>query len=395
MPRKKKGSSSEGLKRGEGFIQTVCLKDGTERFKARWYVPQPFGKPKLVTKTFGNRDAAEDHLRKIARDKRDGRYAPNADMTVNQAIAAWLERGRGGWKASTYATYLQRASSQIEPTIGTAKLSQLTTAMVQQWIDSRVKAKVGLKTIEEARRVLSAALAEAERLDIIRSNPVTATRAPTAKPAPHKTWTPDEIRRVFAATTEDTMWHAVYRVALFAGLRPGELRALQWPDVDLEVMVLTIRRTVTRDDDNREIIGTTTKTGRDRAVALPRSVVEALKAWRVEQAKQQLAARTWEAGRFVFTGAHGQPLGGTTWDTYHKDLIKRTKVTEITMHELRHTNATVELAAGTHPKIVADRLGHSRIETTLNLYSHVSPDLQRAAIDAFEERLEATADTTT
>jgi integrase len=391
----RKRKPATGLKRGEGTIATVYLKDGTPRYKARWYDPRPFGDPQLVTKTFGDRDDAEDHLRRIARDKRDGRYAPSADMTVTQAIAAYLERGRSGWKPATYATYKQRAASQIEPTIGATRLSQLTTALVQHWIDTRVKAGVGLKTLEEARRLLSAAMAEAARLDIIKSNPVTASRAPTAPPAAHVTWTLDEVKRVFAAVADDPMWHALYRLEQFAGLRPGELRTLRWTDVDLDTRTLTVRRTMTRDDDLREIVGTTTKTGRNRAIALPRSVVDALRVWKVVQAKAQLAASTWDPGRYIFTGAHGQPLGGTTWDTYHKALIERTGVTPITMHEIRHTNATIELAAGTHPKIVADRLGHSRIETTLNLYSHVSPDLQRAAIDALEERLEAETGTTT
>lgn len=394
MPRKKKRAPS-GLKRGEGTIATIYTKDGTPRYRARWYVPQPFGDPRLVTKTFDRLDDAEDHLRRIAREKRDGRYTPSADMTVTQAIAEYLERGRSGWKKSTYATYKQRAAAQIEPTIGATRLSQMTTALVQHWIDTRVKAGVGLKTLEEARRLLSAAMAEAVRLDIIKTNPVTASRAPTAPPAVHVTWTPDEVKRVFEAVADDPMWHALYRLDQFAGLRPGELRTLRWADVDLETRTLTVQRTMTRDDDNREVVGDTTKTGRNRAIALPRSVVDALRVWKVEQAKLQLAASSWDTARYIFTGNHGQPLGGTTWDTYHKALIKRTGVTPITMHEVRHTNATIELAAGTHPKIVADRLGHSRIETTLNLYSHVSPDLQRAAIDAMEERLEGATGTTT
>lgn len=394
MPRKKKRPTT-GRKHGEGSIAVETKADGTKRYKARWYEPQPYGPAIPRSKSFLNSDDAEDHLRKIARAKRDGRYVAASEMTVTEAVASYLERGRSGWKKSTYATYLQRARTHIEPTIGKAKLSELTTARVQHWIDDRTKAGVGAKTLEEARRVLSAALSEAARLDIIKSNPVTATRTPTARPTPHKTWTTEEIGRVFAAVADHPMWHALYRMAAFTGMRPGELRALRWTDVDMDKRVLTIHRTITRDEDNHEVMGDTTKTGKDRAVALPRSVVDTLRVWKVEQAKMQLVATRWDAGRYIFTGAHGQPLGGTTWDTYHEAMIERAGVTVITMHEIRHTNATVELEAGTHPKIVADRLGHSRIETTLNLYSHVSPDLQRAAIDAFEDRLESATNTTT
>jgi len=367
-----------------GYGNIVEREHGVKRWQARWYDDAGTRR----ARSFRTRDVAEDFLRQQGRDRRDGHYVPNADLTVQQVLVAYIERGQGRWKAITYATYRQRAFTHLIPRLGTLRISDLTTARVQHWIDGVYRDGQHPKTVTEATRLLSSALAEAARLGIIRTNPVPGVRLPKVPAPTHETWDDAEIATVLAAVAGEPMWHAVYRVALFTGMRPGELRALTWPDIDLARRRIHIHATITRDERNREVLGTTTKTGRDRSVAIPGSTAEALRTWKVAQATMQLAATVWDDRRFVFTGKQGQYLGGSTWDTYQKAIAIRAGVKRITLHETRHTNATAELAAGTHPVIVANRLGHSKIETTLNLYSHVSADLQRAATDALEARID-------
>lgn len=393
-PRKKRPSTSDGLKWGEGYIREEARADGSTRYKARWYERQPDGTNKLVTLSFNRRDDAEDHLRLTARAKRDGRYVSAADITVTRAMMDYLERGKSSWKTSTYATYRQRAFTHIVPRIGTVRLVELTTSKIQHWIDQLSRGETGAKTIEESVRVLNGAMREAVRLDIIRTNPVTGAKSPTPRPSPHQTWTPDEVARVWAFVRSDVsdtpysadlMWPALYRVALLTGMRPGETRALQWGDVDLEGRAVTVRRTITRGDNNREVVGTSTKTGRVRTVSLPVSAVNALRAWKVQQARIRLASEVWSDHQFVFTGRDGQFLGSTTWQRRHERIIKGAHVTSIGLHEMRHTFATVMLQRNTHPLVVSRILGHSKIQTTLDLYSHPDTSLMRDAIDALDD----------
>lgn len=394
MPKKPKKPTRD-LAWGYGFVSERKRVDGSIRWQARWYERQADGADKLRSRSFGTKDQAEDFLRENGRDRRDGRYTPVEDMTVGQAVLDYIERGESRWKPITYATYRQRAFTHLIPRLGTIRLAEMTTARVQHWIDQVHRSGNHPKTITESTRLLSSSLAEAARLSIIRHNPVTGVRLPGIPAPTHRTWNDREIATVLATVADDPMWHAVYRVALFTGMRPGELRALTWVDIDLGKRTIQIRRTITRDAANRETVGTSTKTGRARSVAIPASTVEALRVWKVAQARLQLAAETWDDRRFVFTGKHGQYLGGTTWATYQAVMIDRAGVTAIGLHEVRHTNATAELEAGTHPLIVSNRLGHARIETTLNLYSHVSPDLQRSATDALEARIVEAGNTTT
>lgn len=401
MARKSKRTArSTGLAWGEGQLREFVRQDGSIRVQAAWWETQPGGKRRLRRQSFSHadadvaRDEAEDFLRQRRRDRRDGRYLAPTDMTVEDVVLAHIERGKGRWKESTYATYRQRAFSRIIPFLGSVRVVELTTARIQYWIDMCAREGSHAKTLEESVRLLSGALKSAARLGIVRHNEAQGVEVPTAEPTPHRTWTNAHIAQVLATAATEPMEHALYRVALFTGARPGELRALMWDDIDVDRGVLHIRRTITRDANNHEIVGTTTKTKRNRAVALPPTVLAALKTWKVEQARRQLAAPAWDPGHFVFTGKRGQFLGATTWQRYQERLAKRAGVPYVGLHELRHTNATVELAAGTHPKIVSDRLGHKKIETTLNLYSHVSADLQRAAADALEARIEAATATT-
>lgn len=377
-----------GRKYGEGHIEIRPTKTGVARYAARWYEEVPGKKPRLAQRTFATQDEAEDHLRQVARDKRDGRYVSSSQLTVEGVIEEWLKRNRPGWKGTTYATYRQRAYVHIIPAIGKVRVVELTPARVQRWADDMVAAGVvAPKTVMESKRVISAAMNEAVRLDIIRENPARSVRVASRPTKRHKTWTEDEVGAILDYTASRPMWHAVYSVILMTGMRPGELRALKWSDIDFRYRTIKVERTITRTDSNQEIVGDTTKTGDTRVVSAPEDTIAALKAWKVDQAIEQLRAPIWDDGKFVFTGSEGQFLPHTKWSKFHTGMIFRTGVTRITLHECRHTNATLELAHGTHPKIVSDRLGHRKIETTLDLYSHVSPDLHRNATDALAERV--------
>jgi len=388
-PRKK----SSGRKYGEGHITVRLTKAGVPRYAARWYEPVPGDKPRLAIETFGTMDEAEDHLRAVARAKRDGRYVSTSTLTVQQLIDDHLQRNKTGWKGATYATYRQRAYTHIIPALGTLKVVELTPARLQSWVDGLVRSgKVAPKTVEESKRVISAALNAAVRLDIIRSNPASAVRIPSQGATTHNTWTELEVAKVLAAVADDPMYHAVYRVILLTGMRPGELRALQWPDIDFDQHVISVRRTITRNGDNQDVVGTTTKTGRHRAVAIPESTVHALRQWKAAQARIQLAAETWEDAHFVFTNRTGGFLSLNTWRKHHEAIIRQTGVGRITLHECRHTVATRLMGRNTHPLIVSRLLGHSKISTTLDMYSHPDESLLRSAIDALETTFDMEVD---
>jgi integrase len=182
------------------------------------------------------------------------------------------------------------------------------------------------------------------------------------------------------SAAEDTPLQPLIHLALATGARLGELLALRWCDVDSENGTLRIVRSAQR-LPGRGIVFHAPKTHRSiRPVALSPSSLRVLKAQRASQAEDRLAAGALYAqDDRVFADALGQPLDGTAVTKRFQQQARDAGLGHLRFHDLRHTAATLMLAAGTHPKIVSERLGHATVNITLDTYSHVLPDMQREA----------------
>ena len=172
------------------------------------------------------------------------------------------------------------------------------------------------------------------------------------------------------------------------GARRGELCALRWSEVDLDSRTVQIQRTLSRAKSGPRY--NPPKNGKGRSVRLGELAVAALRRHRLRQTEQRLAAGgTWVDNDLVFPNAVGEPLSPPGIDRHHfKPLLKKAGLPDIRLHDLRHTCATLLLAAGTHPKYVAELLGHSDIGITLNTYSHVLPNMGTVVADTMDRALE-------
>lgn len=374
------------VQRGNGYIAERATKGGTLRFQARWRDGRSWR-----SKTFATPDEAEDHLRKVGRSKRAGIYTPESKLTVAEALASYAERGKQRWKSNTWNTYCAVIRFHIDPYIGTVRIVDLTPWRVQQWVDDLVRKGLSSSVIENARVILNGACKDAMRLGILASNPVTGASLPTRQKRKYAVWTAVQAKAMIAACGEDLRMRTYYVVALTTAMRPGEIRALKWGDIDLDKARLRVQRTITRNERGRQIIGTTTKTGRSRSIALPPSTVAALRKWRANQAERRLAAHNWHAMDLVFDRGDGFILPQNTVARAHQRICGEASVPIIRLHDVRHTAATLLLETGTHVKIVSDLLGHSQIATTLDIYSHPDESMQRGATQALADALERDA----
>ncbi len=368
------------IRRGDGHIVTRETQSGTT-YQARWW-----DGPKRRAKTFATEEQAEDHLRTVGRGKRAGTYAGESDLTVGELVTTYIQRGRYRWSTNTVATYTLLCKRQIGPHLGTRRATSLTPAEVQHWLDTLTDA-VSPAVVENARTVLSGACREAVRLGILATNPVTGTTAPARDRVHRVTWNDAQVRRVLDTTRDDARLYAMYLVALTTGIRPGELRALMWDDLDIDTGVMTCQRTMTRTDTFRHIVGGTTKTKRVRSIAIPVVTMDALRACRADQRRRRLAADHWHDLGLVFDRGDGNPIAQQTVSNWHRATCNAADVPRCRLHDLRHCFATRALRAGVSVKVVADILGHSSVTTTLDIYSAVDVDMQRSAVEALAERV--------
>lgn len=397
MPRKQPTGNDRRLKWGDGWIEARTDRHDRPSFLAHWREEDPATGKRTVrrSRAFPTEDAAEAHLRDVADRQARGAYVPPERMTVAELVAGYLARGAYDWSPATRAAYRQRAAAMVVPYLGKERAVALTAPRVQHWVDTLVRKGLAPNTIDAGVRVLSGAYAEAVRIGVVPSNPVTGTKRPAIRQKPVAVWTEAEAKRVLAAVAAEPMWSAAYRLALTTGLRPGELRAVRWSDLDLDRGILVVSRTMTKDDDGHQVVGDTTKGRRQRAVALAPAAVAALRDWRKAQVAHRLAAENWHDPDLVFATGRGRLLSQRHWQAKHEAIVAAAGVRRIVPHGMRHSYATLELEAGTHPKVVSERLGHTKIQTTLDRYSHVSVDLQRAAAEAMDARLFGPSDTTT
>jgi integrase len=190
--------------------------------------------------------------------------------------------------------------------------------------------------------------------------------------------------RSLSTVTGDRL-EALYVLALTTGMRQGELLALRWRDVDLDASTLQVRGSLQRTPAGLGIHEPKTTRSR-RRVTLSMPAVEALRQHRARQLAERLAlGPEWDDQDLVFANTLGRPIEATNLiRSSFKPLLTRAGLPRIRFHDLPHTCASLLFAKNVHPKVVQELLGHATISITLDLYSHMLPDMQRDAAKAME-----------
>lgn len=189
--------------------------------------------------------------------------------------------------------------------------------------------------------------------------------------------------KVFLNAVADSELIAAWVLFLTTGMRRGEVAGLRWDAVDLDKASLAVRINRVSAGQGNRVAEHPPKTKRgQRSIALDAGTIEALRAHRRRQLEDRLrAGPAWTDIGFVFCGLDGLPLHPDTLTSTFKRLRDPLPLPAITLHDLRHTSASLALAAGVHPKVVSERLGHANISITLDLYSHVIEDMQSEAAE--------------
>jgi integrase len=272
----------------------------------------------------------------------------------------------------------------IVPELGAVPLMRLTPERLQRLYAAKLAAGLSTTTVRGLAFLLHRALDQAVQWRKLARNPCDGTQPPRKNRPEMTTWTPDQARTFLAATVDDDL-HALWRLALLTGLRRGELLALQWDAVDLDAGRLSVRRSLTFDRDRQWTIGEPKTAAGRRSVALPASCVAALKRHKAQQAARRLKmGDVWQATGLVFERGDGTLLHPNSVLGIFGRLTTAAGLPHIRFHDLRHTAACLALTNGVHAKVVSEMLGHSTIGMTMDLYSHVSADMQRDAADRMD-----------
>ena len=336
---------------------------------------------------FASKKEAENELAKAIAALSTGAYVLNSKQLLSEYLRdEWLPAVRSTIRSTTYLSYEGHAERHIIPDLGSITLQQLTPSALNVFYARLLsgsgagsKRPLSPGTVRRIHATLHRALRDAVRWNKIARSPADGADPPRLGGTPEmKVWKTAELKSFLGAERE-TSFYPLWLLFATTGMRRGEALGLTWEDTDLESGRVAIRRTRVMLGYETEVSEPKTKKGR-RLLMLDPATQAALQQHRERQEEQHRAAGLpLKETDWVFADADGLPYHPEFVSKRFRRASKKAGLPSIRLHDLRHTYATVALAAGIHPKIVSERLGHANIGITLDTYSHCLPGLSEEA----------------
>jgi integrase len=372
-----------------------------ERGKGNWYavlsIRTETGKRKArfisLPNCKGKREAQQECAR-IITEMRQGAYVEPDKTTLAQFLERWLGQIKTQVSPRSYERYVEIVRNNIAPALGAVQLTKLrpehiSDAYTRALSSGRRDGAGGLspQTVHHIHTILKQALKQACVWRAISHNPADLVKPPKVERNEMHTIDTDQTIDVIEAARGTRMFVPIL-LGVLCGLRRGEVAALRWRSVDLEAGQLSVVASAEQTDEG--VREKETKSGKGRAVALSAMLVSELRRYRTQQAEWllKLGARLTD-DYHVVTREDGEPLQPRSLSRAFRKFMRRHNLPQIRLHDLRHSHATHLLAAGVHPKIAQERLGHSSVGVTLDLYSHVLPGMQEDAVAKVDAALQA------
>lgn len=347
------------------------------------------GKRRTVTTSVkGKREAAEKELRRLLRTVDTGEHVDPTRMTVRQWLTTWLAAVRAEISPKSHERYTEIVENFLAPALGNLSIGKVTPVDIQKaynnWATSgRRDGKAGglaPQTRRHIHRILRSSLSRAVEQQVIARNPADVFRKRLPKVERRELLTlstEQSVRLLDAIEHTRTYWPTL--IALTTGMRRGEILGLRWKNVDLDGGTVRVVESIEQTKSGLRFKAP--KTEKTRAITLPAFAIDELRRLKKLQAKELDMLGLRLGGQSLVCGqADGQPLQPRSLTHEFTRIVARLDdVPRVRFHDLRHSHATQMLLAGVHPKVAQERLGHSTITTTLDLYSHVTDTMQSDA----------------
>ena len=350
------------------------------------------GKRRYLNKTIrGTKKDADKYLSKTLTAMSTGTYIEASTLSVDDYLDRWLQNAaKGRVRERTFDDYSDLLKRYVRPALGKIRLCDLRPLDIQNLYTSMQDSGLSARTVRYTHAVLNSALKQAVKWLMLSQNPAALVELPKLTRKEMAALSVDEAARFLAAASADR-FALLFALALSTGMRPEEFLGLQWKDIDLERGIATVQRALVWRDKKQGWQFTEPKTAKSRrSIPLPASIVRSLTSHKARQGEQRLkAGKKYENHDLVFATRKGAPLMRRNIVRCHfRPILEKAGLpASIRLYDLRHTCATLLLAANEHPKVVSERLGHSNITLTLDTYSHVLPSMQQGASEKLERML--------
>ena len=334
----------------------------------------------LTTRQLNRAAASEAAL--FERECEKGRVALENPKFETYAAYVLAQKLRGGMKPTSALTW-ERSLKRLNAEIGGMRIQDIQArhlnklyTRLEQSGNERTGKGLSPQSIHVLHGVFGSVMSTAFREGLIQVNPATRCILPKQEPPKVDALTLDEVEAVLSALeSEPAKWRTFFNLAICTGLRRGELAGLCWDSVDTKANTLHITRNLTYTPSGGNVLGSLkTGTKSNRFITVPLTMSQMLEAWHQEQRALFEKIGVQNPLDLCFTTDEGKPINPSNINTWLRTFCKRHGLRVVHCHQFRHTAATLLIGSGLDLASVAQRLGHSKLSTTANIYTHATSD---------------------
>ena len=379
-PRRKRRGNGEGTyyRRGGRWTVQVSLRGGIRR-----------------TATFSTkREAQRWHREMLQRDESEY-VLRRQGVRLAELVTLWLRAKEYSIGAKTFLQYKNVAHLHILPELGEQLIVDIDAFVVEELLAKKRRelskdpaSSRGSRTLELIHIVLRQAFAYAVKHRLVRENPVEKVDKPRYRR--HRDMSILNVQQVQCLLEVARKHHseALYTLAIATGMRQGEILGLKWSDIDWGSGSIFVQRQV-QYQVGQGMVFTDVKTSSSRRrISIGPITQDKLREHeQFQQLQRASAGKRWKEYELVFPSSIGTPKSPRNLLREFKVLLEEAGLPSIRFHDLRHTAASFMLLQGNSPKVAMERLGHSTVQTTLDIYSHLLPTLQKKMAESLDKLL--------
>lgn len=370
-------------------IKEYTYKDGSKRFKFYLGVDPLTGKPLSTTRRgFKTNKDAQEAFKQIQFEVHNGTYKKRQSETYWDIYKMWVEHYENTVEESTFVKTMSIFKNHILPLMGDYKIDKIDIATCQQHVNQWAKKLVHFRKVKAyAAKVLNHAI----KHGYLEKNPFDLVEMPKPKKQVSlddddeftNFYEREQLLQLLDAfkLTSNLMIYTLFHLLAFSGMRKGEALALTWNDVNFVENEIRINKAISRGIDCQLYLKTT-KNGVIRTISMDQQTMALLVEWKEEQAKK-FKAKTAKK-QLVFTNRNNDFIQPVQTQKWLQQIFNKFDLPKITTHGLRHTHCSLLFEAGASIKEVQERLGHTDVKTTMDIYTHVTKKTKASTIEKFD-----------
>lgn len=377
------------------------------------YVDPKTGKKKrnrkYKTVTAKNQKEANTKLAEFVTELTSGSYFESENINfVDFVTDHWLPKCATKRLAhTTLQSYIDYLELRILPAFQYFKLDQIKPIHIIDFLDNLKedgmrldgkKGKLSDSSIYHHYRILNNIFNFAVEIKFLKESPLNGVQKPSVEYDESDVYDDEEAYKLIQCLETETdvpHWQIIVKLAITTGMRRSELFGLEFKHIDYENKIIKVRQALTystREGYKVHEIKKGSRSARQRDIVLSDALIEPIKKLELQRKKERLACKKedlWMGGKynFILSDEKGKPYNPSSMKNWWVRFLKRHKLRYIKIHALRHTSATLLINQGVHPKIISERLGHSDIKTTMNVYGHALRKADKLATEKLDNVL--------